>query len=637
MQNRTPSFRQRLAKASVQVILGRRAKEFIPALDPIGDGISFGGTGRLNDYTTKLDQMNANFGWCWVANTAIADPSSAVEFKLYRKKTKTREREEIEEHELLDLLKKPNAAHTGEQLMQLHYTYMNFVGESYIQMIYKGEPFVPEKGKLPGALMIFPAHKVQFMLGDTYSASTVKLGGNDYPIDTFVRDLNPDPDDPYRGRSVIAASGATIDLDNLMKQWDRELFNNGAHPSLIFSTNTGTEMSDKSYARWQQQFRDDHTGAENAHKPLLIENGDAKPYMLNQKDLDFLESRKFSRDEILAMWRLSPGMIGAVENVNRANLEAGFYINAVVNILPRVRQFVAQMNATLVSVYDPTLELDFVSPVPEDKEFKLKEATESVDKFRTKDEARRMYGEDPLPDGVGEQMLAPTTSAALQDVLSGNVQRPATAAAVETSGKAIRLKQVSIHDFPGLLDDVDMVPEDPGCIMLDTETLDILKHVEDGEDDLVTSTDRHDHTMGAVAETEAHVTLLFGLLENGNVWKDKVDQVLDGWGVDSLTIDKVGVFDLADSFAVVAHIKTTPELIDGHERLTLLPHVQTYSEYHPHLTLAYVEHDQAVADKWVKALNKQYKGTRVKTKGINYGDAPTSDAKKSLPGVKKKS
>ncbi len=66
--------------------------------------------------------------------------------------------------------------------------------------------------------------------------------------------------------------------------------------------------------------------------------------MMNQQDLDFLESRKFSRDEILAMFKVSPGMLGSVENVNRANLDAGFYINAVINVVPRIRQFVRQVN-----------------------------------------------------------------------------------------------------------------------------------------------------------------------------------------------------------------------------------------------------------------------------------------------------
>ncbi|KSZ59674.1 hypothetical protein Z045_05760 [Rhodococcus pyridinivorans KG-16] len=187
---------------------------------------------------------------------------------------------------------------------------------------------------------------------------------------------------------------------------------------------------------------------------------------------------------------------------------------------------------------------------------------------------------------------------------------------------------VSARDFPDLYDGIDIDPNDLGCIMLDTETLDVLKHIpEDLHSDLVEATTRHDHTMGAVAETEAHVTLLYGLLENGNVWKDKVDTVLKDWKIDTVKIAEVGFFDTSDSYAVIAHIETTPELIDGHERLTLLPHIQTFSEYKPHLTLAYVSKDADV-DKWVDVLGKAYNGRTVKAKSINYGDLPKKDDKK---------
>lgn len=188
--------------------------------------------------------------------------------------------------------------------------------------------------------------------------------------------------------------------------------------------------------------------------------------------------------------------------------------------------------------------------------------------------------------------------------------------------------QVSLTDFPGLLDDVDMVPEDPGCIMLDTHPLEVMKHVDDGEADLVDTTDMDDSAVPG--EDVPHITLLYGLLENGNIWKDKVDTVLKDWKPGDLTIDKVDSFDLGDSHAIVAKMKKTPELVDGHERLTLLPHIQTHSEYTPHTTLAYVQHDQAVADKWVNALGKQYNGATIKAKGINYGHLPETGAKHGL-------
>lgn len=416
------SLRLRLAKT----ILGSRAKEFIPALNPDG-GVFYGAAGRLKDYASKQEQIEANIGWSFAANNAIVEPSASVQFKLY-KKQKDGDREEIKTHEILDLLDAPNFVHTGEQMRQLHYTYMNFVGESYIFMRKGSDPFIPSKGQLPDALDIFPAHAVQFKLGATYTTSTVKLGGTEYPITAFIRDLNPDPENPYNGRSIIKAASMTIDTENQMKAWNRNVFANNARPSLVFTTNEN--MTAEAYERWKQQFNDETTGTDNAYKPLLVEKGDVKPYMLNQQDLDFLASRKFSMTEILSMWRVSPDLLGQMTSAIRANLDGAFYINSMLNVVPRVRQFTKQLNASLVSVYDPMLELDFVNPVPEDIEAMLKQATAGVDKWLTKDEVRDMYGEKPLPDDLGTHIIvlgkgAPLT---LEEVVAGeDVDPPAPA------------------------------------------------------------------------------------------------------------------------------------------------------------------------------------------------------------------
>jgi hypothetical protein len=200
-----PTIRLRLARA----ILGRHAKEFIPPLS-LYDRFGAGFTGSLNDYRSKAEQLEANLGWCFAANNAIAEPTAAVKLKLTRK-TKAGKTEEIAQHEILELFKRPNAAHTGAQLRNLHFTYMNFVGESYTYMRDdRANEFVPARGKLPAALEIFPSHLVQFKLGETYSQSTVKYGNNDYRLQSVVRDLNPDPGQPYHGRSIIRATTLAV-------------------------------------------------------------------------------------------------------------------------------------------------------------------------------------------------------------------------------------------------------------------------------------------------------------------------------------------------------------------------------------------------------------------------------------------
>jgi HK97 family phage portal protein len=406
-----PSLRLRLANR----ILGSHTKDFIQALSPL-DGWQLDASGRLHNYTTKPDQLGANVGWCYAANTAIADPTAAVKLTLF--KTTKGKREQIEQHEILDLMNRPNLAHTGKQLRQLHFTYMNFVGESYIYMLKGTDSFIPARGRLPDALNIFPSHRVEMHLGETFTKSTVKMGEDTYPLMSFIRDINPDPANPYYGRSVIAAAAAAIDTENQMKEWNRRFFANNARPSLIFKTNE--PMEEEAYERWKQQFVDENTGTENAYKPLLIEGGDATT-LVNQTDLDFINSRKFSRDELLAMWRLSPGMLGMVENVNRANLQAGFYINAIINVVPRISQFVEQLNASLVQVYDPTYELDFENPVPEDVAAKLKEISAANGGWITIDEAREAYGLDPLPDEMGNHIVfvAGKTPVTLDAIVAG--------------------------------------------------------------------------------------------------------------------------------------------------------------------------------------------------------------------------
>jgi HK97 family phage portal protein len=393
-KDKTP-FRIKLARS----IAG---KSFIPNLDLHDRLMTGNGANSINDFNTKLAQLEGNLGWVAAANEAIVQGIIGVPLRLYRKEADGT-RTEVFEHDLLDLLASPNAVHRYKQFADLHHTYVNLTGEGYILMLDRnGQPFEPKKGALPASLHILPAHGTELKLGATYYESVVRFNNNEYPISSVIRDLVPDPLDPYRGRSIIAASAKTIDTDEQMKDWNRRFFANNARPGLVFSTNE--ELSDEAYRRWKDQFSDEHTGAANAYKNLLIEGGSVQPYMMSQHDLDFLASRKYSRDEILAMMRVSPSMLGMVENVNKANNDGALEIHHKLNTIPRLDRFLDLLNAVLVTPYDRNFEFDFESPVPEDKDSKLKEAEGGVNKWMTIDEVRALYGMDPLPNGDGDQL-----------------------------------------------------------------------------------------------------------------------------------------------------------------------------------------------------------------------------------------
>lgn len=187
------------------------------------------------------------------------------------------------------------------------------------------------------------------------------------------------------------------------------------------------------------------------------------------------------------------------------------------------------------------------------------------------------------------------------------------------------LSDIAARDFPGLYKELGVNEDDLGCIMLDLQPFDVLKHIPGAQADLYITDEAH--SGGAIAETEAHVTLLYGLLQNGNTIKEQVDKVLNGWKCDSVVLDMIDSFPVpADAPSVPIVAKTwTPELQDANKRLSLLPHVNTFTEYNPHITLAYVKNDPDIVQKWVKALNQVLAGMRISATGINYGDLPKDE------------
>jgi 2'-5' RNA ligase len=125
---------------------------------------------------------------------------------------------------------------------------------------------------------------------------------------------------------------------------------------------------------------------------------------------------------------------------------------------------------------------------------------------------------------------------------------------------------------------------------------------------------------GAVGEKIAHVTLLHGLLSKE--YQPQIERVLADWEAPLFVeIEGIGCFDsvsLGEPYsAIVAHIKLTPELLEARARLAFLPHINTFSIYHPHITLAYVR--MQYRDKWLGYLQHNLP-LIVPVVGIDYGN-----------------
>lgn len=184
-------------------------------------------------------------------------------------------------------------------------------------------------------------------------------------------------------------------------------------------------------------------------------------------------------------------------------------------------------------------------------------------------------------------------------------------------------RDLSSHQFKAVYDSLGLDVNKLGVVMLDTEPIHVNELVTKPDLDLVYAANPdHFWIRGAVAETGAHVTLLYGLLQHGTKWRSQINGVLDGWSLDEVEIERVGYFENQlpdeDYVCIIAHIKVTPQLLEGHQRLSFLPHVNTFAQYRPHLTLAYIKPE--AKNRWLRELGTSLVGKKLATTQINVGE-----------------
>jgi hypothetical protein len=160
-----------------------------------------------------------------------------------------------------------------------------------------------------------------------------------------------------------------------------------------------------------------------------------------------------------------------------------------------------------------------------------------------------------------------------------------------------------------------------GCIMLEFEQVPVQNYLPKNWEYYAKDLKKYDWITGL--DIKSHVTLLYGLLEKGFIWKEYVDEVLDGWEpTGDMFIREIKVFPPApgeDYACLVGVVESWGSLEKAHKLLSFLPHVNTYPEYVPHLTLGYVQ--SQYKDAAVRRLHQgKISGLQLQPKGLSYGD-----------------
>ena len=177
---------------------------------------------------------------------------------------------------------------------------------------------------------------------------------------------------------------------------------------LVSEGKMSQDQYDRVRANWDTKFK----GVNNAHKLAILEGGmDFKPMSPTSREMQFSESRKSTRDEILATFRVPKVILGITEDVNLASASASEYTFSKFVIKPEERFLITRLNEFYLPLFGLSRKeyrFNVNDPVPENQDQKRNDRDSGVkNSYLTPNEARAGMTPPLPPVKGGDEILLP--------------------------------------------------------------------------------------------------------------------------------------------------------------------------------------------------------------------------------------
>lgn len=273
----------------------------------------------------------------------------------------------------------------------------------------------------PSNLTVFPSQYVTPILTKGEGITAYKLGRGlntvTIPAELMVHNKFPNPKNPYIGMAPLTAAALAADRDMDMDIYEGSLNANMGRPDFAVVMK-GEGVQRKDVEAYKKQWMSEWGGVSRAGRPFFAGGDiDIKNFGFSPREMAFLQGRKVTMEQIFGAFGV-PVALGKTEGVPRANLDAAILQWTRFTILPRLRMFEAALNRQLIPLYDePRLFVAYDNPVPEDREYILKERETNLKNFvTTVNEERAKDGLPPVD--WGDVPVVPSTGLPLGSTIT---------------------------------------------------------------------------------------------------------------------------------------------------------------------------------------------------------------------------
>ena len=328
-----------------------------------GNNAGWSKTTQMSKYTTSL--------YVHASVRKIAEKVGASDIQLFEILNSKGETRQVFNHEILDLLYRVNPFQTKSEFLETLEINLKLSGDAFVWKNRNESGKVQELWNLRPDKVIIVTDPELYIKGYEFQradGTTVKFVPED-----IIHFKYPNPLDEFYGLSPVTPAQTRIQTEEFASHYQRDFFINNARPDAILSFES--ELTPKEKENTRKEWDKRHRGNGKNSKVAILENGVTYHQLsMSQKDMDYIDSMKFTRDDILVAFGVPKPIVAVTDDVNRANAETAMHIFLSETIYPELKRLEEKFNEQLIiTEFSDKYFIVFPDPTPEDREQKIKE------------------------------------------------------------------------------------------------------------------------------------------------------------------------------------------------------------------------------------------------------------------------
>lgn len=154
--------------------------------------------------------------------------------------------------------------------------------------------------------------------------------------------------DGYNGVTPIEFAKNSITVGSYQDRFTRNFYENGVSSSGVFQ-HPGT-MSQQAYDRLKKDLKENYAGLKNAGTPMLLEEGMLfKEVTMKLSDAQFIESKRFTKEEIASLYRVPLHLIQDLSRSTNNNIEHQSLEFIMYTMLPHFKRWEENLNLQILT------------------------------------------------------------------------------------------------------------------------------------------------------------------------------------------------------------------------------------------------------------------------------------------------